>query len=266
MTVHKNKASSAETLPLCLKSSKMPQKSNKCFCHCCFKTTRRTVWSCAFIVCSSSNSRTLFSIMPILFVCLLFFQSFPVSLFLALCPWYDIFTPCLIYICFPCFISTWEERGACLAPTAKPGGSWKKEEKADAGDSVGAVMRVPTMEKQSVRPELAAHSPARAQNSKGVMGWQKPGASQADTHTITKHNMVNNEEEKHRRLCDHSLRRRKAAKRRLPSLKTYKLKLRWLLSCSKGIRGGDFVLALSAVLLHAGTPHMTSQCVPRACL
>lgn len=43
-------------------------------------------------------------------------------------------------------VSAWQER--------------KKEEgrEADACDSVGAVMRVPMMEKQSVRPEHTDHS------------------------------------------------------------------------------------------------------------
>lgn len=59
--------------------------------------------------------------------------------------------------------------------------AWQEEEKeggreADACDSVGAVMRVPTTEKQSVRPEHTDHSHAHMhKNSEGVMGWQGPG-------------------------------------------------------------------------------------------
>lgn len=55
-------------------------------------------------------------------------------------------------------------------------------------------MRVPTTEKQSVRPEHTAHSRTHARNSEGVMGWQRPGASLTDTHTSSTHYMVNNDE------------------------------------------------------------------------
>lgn len=55
-------------------------------------------------------------------------------------------------------------------------------------------MRVPTTEKQSVRPEHTAHSRTHARNSEGVMGWQRPGASLTDTHTSSTHYMVNNGE------------------------------------------------------------------------
>lgn len=58
---------------------------------------------------------------------------------------------------------------------------------ADACDSVGAVMRVPTTEKQSVRPEHTARLRTHEQNSEGVIGWQKPGASLTDTHTHSPH-------------------------------------------------------------------------------
>ncbi len=63
------------------------------------------------------------------------------------------------------------------------GGEKEGGREADACDSVGAVMRVPTMEKQSVRPEHTAHSHTHAQNREGVMGWQRPGASHTHTRT-----------------------------------------------------------------------------------
>lgn len=81
------------------------------------------------------------------------------------------------------------------------GGEKEGGRKADACDSVGAVMRVPTTEKQSVRPEHTAHSRIHTQNSKGVMGWQGPGASHTDTHTFTAYYMVNNEEGNHHHHC-----------------------------------------------------------------
>lgn len=66
-------------------------------------------------------------------------------------------------------------------------------------------MRVPTTEKQSVRPEHTAYSHTHEQNSKGVMGWQRPGATFTDTHThtdtFTTHYMVNNEEGNHHYHC-----------------------------------------------------------------
>lgn len=80
------------------------------------------------------------------------------------------------------------------------GGEKEGGTKADACDSVGAVMRVPTTEKQSVRPEHTAHSRIHTQNSKGVMGWQGPQASVTDTHISTAHSMVNNEEGDHHHL------------------------------------------------------------------
>lgn len=72
---------------------------------------------------------------------------------------------------------------------------------ADACDSVGAVMRVPTTVKQSVRPEHTACMRTPAQNSEGVMGWQKPGARLNDTHTFATHYFVNNEEGNHHHHC-----------------------------------------------------------------
>lgn len=62
-------------------------------------------------------------------------------------------------------------------------------------------MRVPTTEKQSVRPEHTAHSRTHARNSEGVMGWQRPGASLTDTHTPSTHYMVNNDEGNHYHHC-----------------------------------------------------------------
>lgn len=84
-----------------------------------------------------------------------------------------------------------EQRRACLEPTAARGRRRRKEggREADACDSVGAVMRVPATEKQSVRPEHTAHSRTHAQNSEGVMGWQRPGASLTDTHTHIQHTL-----------------------------------------------------------------------------
>lgn len=81
------------------------------------------------------------------------------------------------------------------------GGEKEGGREADACDSVGAVMRVPTMEKQSVRPEHTAHLRTHAQNREGVMGWQRPGASLTDAHTFTTHYMVNNEEGNHHHHC-----------------------------------------------------------------
>lgn len=90
---------------------------------------------------------------------------------------------------------TWS-RLQCIAGREKEGGR-----EADACDSVGAVMRVPMTEKQSVRPEHTAHSRTHAQNREGVMGWQRPGASLTDTHAFATHYMVNNEERNHHHHC-----------------------------------------------------------------
>ena len=105
-----------------------------------------------------------------------------------------------LFMCFPIFFSLpapcRTSAGHAWSRLQRMAGGGKKEggRKADACDSVGAVMRVPTMEKQSVRPEHTAHSRTHAQNSEGVMGWQRPGASLTHTHKFTTHYMVNNEE------------------------------------------------------------------------
>lgn len=107
---------------------------------------------------------------------------------------------CLVsspFMCFPIFCQC--IAGQPSSPLQRMAGEEKEGgREADACDSVGAVMRVPMMEKQSVKPEYTAHLCTHTDThthlkqlwSNGLAkAW---GRSALETYTFTTHYMVNN--------------------------------------------------------------------------